>query len=119
MTKKKREHYKKILLERRLELNGDLQRQSERGLNEDRSDAKDTIDQADSSVAADLNLTRLEMITRQIREIDEALEKINIEEFGICESCGEDIPEGRLKVRPNAIYCIQCKDEIEKRGNLK
>ena len=116
MNKKKLEHYKEILLERRLELSSDLQRQLERRQDQERPDAMDTIDQADSSLAADLDLTRREMITRQIREIDEALEKIKREEFGICESCGEDIPEGRLKARPNAIYCIQCKDEIEKRG---
>lgn len=119
MDKKKLEHYKEVLLERRLELNADLQRQLESGQSQDRSDAMDTIDQADSSVAADLNITRREMIARQIREIDEALEKIQRGEFGVCEGCGEDIPEGRLKARPNAIYCIQCKDEIEKRGNLK
>ncbi|TNF47577.1 TraR/DksA family transcriptional regulator [bacterium] len=119
MTKKKLEHYKNILLERRMELNSDLQRQSEKDVNQDRSDAKDTIDQADSSVTADLNLTRREMITQQIKEIDEALEIISRGEYGICENCGEDIPEERLKVRPNAIYCIQCKDEIEKRGKLK
>ena len=119
MDAKKLENYKEILLERRLELSADLQRQSERGLDQDRSDAMDTIDQADSSVSTDLNLTRREMITQQIRDIDIAMEKIKREEFGVCESCGEDIPEGRLKARPNAIYCIQCKDEIEKRGNLK
>jgi DnaK suppressor protein len=119
MNEEKLEHYKKILLDRRLELDADLQRESGKDLNQDRLDARDTIDQADSSVTADFNLSRREMITRQIREIDEVLEIISRGEYGICENCGEDIPEERLKARPNAIYCIQCKDEIEKRGNLK
>ena len=48
-----------------------------------------------------------------IRKIQIALEKIENDEFGICEMCGEDIPLARIKARPVTAYCIQCKSRME------
>jgi DnaK suppressor protein len=119
MNKKKLEKYRKILLDRRMELQSEIQRKSEEKMSQDRDDAKDTVDQADSNYTTDYNITLTEMLVTQIKEIDEALENMKNGDYGICESCGEEIPEGRLKVRPNAKFCIRCKDEIEKRGSVK
>ncbi len=49
-----------------------------------------------------------------ISKIDKALERIDDGTFGICEECGEDISEQRLKVRPVTTLCIACKEEQEK-----
>ena len=35
-------------------------------------------------------------------------------EYGKCLDCGEDISEARLRVRPHALFCIQCKSRHEK-----
>lgn len=48
-----------------------------------------------------------------IQKIDEALKRIDDGTYGICESCGGDISEGRLKVRPVTTLCIDCKTEEE------
>ena len=45
--------------------------------------------------------------------IDEALERLANGEFGKCQECGEMIPEGRLKIRPYAVFCTKCKSKIE------
>jgi len=50
-----------------------------------------------------------------ITKIDKALERINIGTFGICEECGCDISEQRLKARPVTTLCIECKEEQEKK----
>ncbi|MFC1888936.1 RNA polymerase-binding protein DksA [Thermodesulfobacteriota bacterium] len=50
-----------------------------------------------------------------LRKIEEALERIEEGEFGICEECEEAISIHRLKVRPMATLCIECKEEKEKR----
>jgi RNA polymerase-binding transcription factor len=53
-----------------------------------------------------------------INKIREALERIDNGEFGICELCGEDISEGRLKARPVTTLCIDCKIEEERKEKL-
>ncbi|MDD3643528.1 MAG: TraR/DksA C4-type zinc finger protein [Candidatus Krumholzibacteria bacterium] len=49
-----------------------------------------------------------------LRSLDEALERIDRGEYGICEMCGELIGELRLKAVPSARLCIKCKSESEK-----
>ena len=53
---------------------------------------------------------------RRIHDIDVALEQIEKGEYGICMSCGEEIPPRRMEVRPFSRYCIECKTDIEKYG---
>jgi DnaK suppressor protein len=50
-----------------------------------------------------------------INKIKEALARIDDGTFGICEVCGEEISEGRLKARPVTTLCIDCKIEEEKK----
>ncbi len=38
-----------------------------------------------------------------------ALERIDKEEFGVCNICGELIPEERMLEVPNASKCVECK----------
>jgi DnaK suppressor protein len=53
-----------------------------------------------------------------INKIREALDRIEEGEFGICELCGEEISEGRLKARPVTTLCIDCKIEEERKEKL-
>lgn len=48
-----------------------------------------------------------------MNKIDEAIARIDEGEYGICESCGEDIAVKRLEARPVAKYCIDCKTRQE------
>ena len=51
-----------------------------------------------------------------LHEIDDALDRINEGEYGVCIECDDPIGEKRLEVRPQAKYCIDCKTELEKGG---
>ena len=44
-----------------------------------------------------------------IFKIQEALQRLENGEYGICEECGEDIAIDRLKARPVTTLCIDCK----------
>jgi DnaK suppressor protein len=59
-------------------------------------------------------LGRLRARARAITKIDQALAKIEANEFGLCESCGEEIGIKRLEARPVAELCIDCKSEQER-----
>ena len=47
------------------------------------------------------------------RKIKDALTRLENGTFGICDECGKEIPEGRLKARPVAALCIKCKEKQE------
>ncbi|MBE6389891.1 MAG: TraR/DksA family transcriptional regulator [Lentisphaerae bacterium] len=58
----------------------------------------------------------LQMMTENgnvISLIDDAIERLANDEYGICMDCGEAISEARLKARPYAIFCIKCKSRHE------
>ncbi len=50
----------------------------------------------------------------ELLEIEVALGKIKDKVFGICEMCEEEIAMQRLKVKPHAKYCIDCREIVEK-----
>ena len=45
---------------------------------------------------------------RQIEEIDAALERIEVGNYGKCQGCGQLIPVARLRLLPATRYCIEC-----------
>jgi DnaK suppressor protein len=51
---------------------------------------------------------------QELREIDVTLGKIAIGSYGVCEMCEDSIGFQRLKVKPHAIYCIDCREIVEK-----
>ena len=56
----------------------------------------------------------------ELRQIEESLKKIEAGTYGICDMCGVVIPLGRLKAKPFAKYCTECRtvyeNEIMKRA---
>lgn len=45
----------------------------------------------------------------KLMDINSALEKINKGQYGICEKCGRELEEERLKAIPEAKFCQTCK----------
>ena len=52
-----------------------------------------------------------------IKKIEEAIEKVENDDYGYCDVCGIEIGIRRLEARPTATLCIDCKtlDEIKER----
>ena len=51
---------------------------------------------------------------KELREINVTLGKMSNGDYGICEMCEDQIGFQRLKVKPHAIYCIDCREIVEK-----
>lgn len=64
---------------------------------------------ADSAIEEALSLKQMQ----ELKEIDYALFKISKETYGVCEMCEDDIGRERLKVKPQAKYCIVCREIVE------
>jgi DnaK suppressor protein len=74
----------------------------------------DIYDQASSERDRELGLLLGDREREKVHAIDEALMRINENEYGVCEECEEDIPLGRLKAMPFARHCVKCKSDLEK-----
>ncbi|MCB2189031.1 MAG: RNA polymerase-binding protein DksA [Deltaproteobacteria bacterium] len=83
------------------------------GMTDDKDNLPDPTDRA--AMESDRNfLLRIRDRERKlIAKIEEALERIDDGSYGICESCGEDISDERLKARPVTTLCIDCKKRQE------
>jgi len=51
---------------------------------------------------------------KRVGEIDSALKKINKNQYGYCERCKKPILEARLKLIPEASFCIDCEKRLRK-----
>jgi len=69
------------------------------------NDVNDLEDQAMELADFDNNLTITTELQNQLQEVEIALEKIEKDEYGKCEMCGEDIEEKRLITLPSASTC--------------
>jgi len=114
--------FRRVLLEKRRLLVGDVSALESAALQNSRQDAsgdlsKMPLDMADigsDNYEQEFNLGLMETEQATLGEIEEALERIEKRLFGKCVSCGGPIPKARLKVKPHAKYCIECKRREEK-----
>ncbi len=53
-------------------------------------------------------------LSRKIRDIDLALDKMAKNRYGYCEKCGMQIPIPRLELIPEARFCIECERKLYK-----
>jgi DnaK suppressor protein len=104
------------------ELLEDIQQKGRETLDDMTGDAENFADPADrASHESDRSFTlRLRDRERKlIRKIQEALNRIEEGNFGVCEECGDDISVKRLKARPVTTLCIRCKSRQEEDERLR
>ncbi|HCC68769.1 MAG TPA: transcriptional regulator, TraR/DksA family protein, partial [Nitrospiraceae bacterium] len=65
-------------------------------------------------LSRDINLSRLSTQKEDLTKMDESLRKLAEGTYGVCEDCGKEISEERLKALPFAIYCRDCQEKKEK-----
>lgn len=53
-----------------------------------------------------------------IFEIDEALERIRLKVYGVCEECACLVPSPRLKALPFARRCVECQSKVEQNPRM-
>ncbi len=76
-----------------------------------------TLDEGDLSSAEEfrhVDFGILTMYSETLKDIREALDKLEKDIYGYCEECGQEIDRRRLEVMPFTRYCIDCKRENEK-----
>ena len=77
----------------------------------------DMVDAALDSAQDEISSQLAEVESRELANIEIALERIREGHYGACESCECQIPMARLQALPYATLCINCQREAEKSGN--
>lgn len=114
MDQEKLDYFKNMLLEEMRV----LQEEAGKTVTEMTSDASNFPDPTDRATQESDRSFELRIRDRErklINKIKEALTRIESREFGICDDCGEDIGEARLKARPVTTQCINCKTAAEEK----
>lgn len=114
MNKKDLQRFKTLLEERKQALLNAITDTKEQGLGFSSEDLPDEIDLASSEADQSMNLRLRDRERVLLKKIERTLEKINEGEFGVCETCGEEISVKRLEARPVTDLCIRCKEEQER-----
>ncbi|MFW2331776.1 MAG: TraR/DksA C4-type zinc finger protein [Nitrospinota bacterium] len=113
MRKSDKEKIKKALLKMRTAIVAEAERASSgeiETLEEERSDIADR-----SALETDRNFT-LRLLDRDrklMKKIDDSINRLESDDYGLCSGCGENIAVERLLARPVATLCISCKEEEE------
>ena len=76
----------------------------------------DLIDAALDSVQDEISSQLAEVESRELARTENALERMRNGDYGLCESCGQNIPMARLNALPYATLCIKCQREAERQG---
>lgn len=117
MDKKKLKAYRDALLERRAALLGVVERNEDYGREADTEATQDPADKASNSYTKELLFSQSTNDRQILTLIEEALERMDDGEYGLCTNCGEEVQPKRLEAIPWARYCIKCQDLAE-RGML-
>lgn len=120
LTKAKLDRYRALLLAKRAELFGDLESMENEALRSGSGGLSNTpqhlAEQGSESYDQSLSLNLAAQDRRVIREIDEALKRIDDGTYGLCELTNQPISEERLDEIPWARYTIEAARQIEARG---
>ena len=114
--------YRRLLLEKRAELVGDVNGMQEEVLRKNRQAAAGDLssmpihmaDLGTDNYEQEFTLGLLASERQLLRDIDEALERIENGTYGVCLGTGKPITKARLKAKPWARYCIEYARLLEK-----
>ena len=117
MDKERLEYFKDLLTKRKEGLIAEASKTIV-DMSDDEETFPDPTDRASLETDRNFLLRIRDRERKLILKIDEALERIEDGTFGICESCGDDISDERLRARPVTTLCIDCKTDSEEKEKI-
>lgn len=114
LTQKDLSLIKKFLLEKKVSI---MNKMNSRKLAETDTEIGDEADTASQNNEREIQFELDEISSMAIKDIDNALTKLNAGSFGLCECCGCNIAIKRLQAMPWGRYCIECQTEAEKNAS--
>ena len=113
MDDAKLDYFKDMLLQKRNVLSGIVQRNEDYGREKDQN-TQDVADMAVESYTRDFLFGKSEGDRQLLRDIGDALVRIDNRTYGVCTNCDEEINPRRLQAVPWAAMCVKCQELLEK-----
>jgi DnaK suppressor protein len=115
-------YFKEMLLEKRREILRNVNEFEDEALKKSRLDATGDLssmpihmaDIGTDNYEQEFALGLMDSERKLLKEIDDALERIEQKTYGICEGTGKKISKARLKANPWARYCVEYAQMLEK-----
>jgi DnaK suppressor protein len=116
------EHFKKLLLEKRREILGNVNEMEDEVLKKSRLDATGNLssmpihmaDLGSDNFEQEFAIELVDSERKMLREIDDALARIEEGTYGICQGLNTPIPKARLEAQPWARYSVEYAQMLEK-----
>ena len=116
MSAAMKKHFIAVLLQWREHLREEMQKTFDHLKTKGETYA-DPVDRASQEEEFAFELRTRDRERKLTNKIAVSIEKIKQDDYGWCDSCGDEIGVKRLEARPTATHCIHCKtlDEIKER----
>ncbi len=105
---------KEMLLQMREGLAQEIARRSKATTEGTLPDIGDILDSVSEERTRELDMILTDREKKKLKQIDDALDRIEDNTYGLCEDCGVKIPKARLKVMPFARFCVECQEKNER-----
>ena len=112
MNEKQKAHFRKILEAWYNQLKGEVTRTVDH-MNQETANYPDAVDRASQEEEFALELRTRDRERKLMKKIEKTINKLDSDDFGYCEDCGEEIGIKRLEARPTADLCVNCKHLAE------
>ncbi|MFH0809576.1 MAG: RNA polymerase-binding protein DksA [Pseudomonadota bacterium] len=112
MTPEKKELFKQLLTNQLADLINEAGK-TLTGMTDGKENFPDPTDRASLESDRNFMLRIRDRERKLILKIKETLDRMDEDDFGTCESCGEEISEERLRARPVTTLCVDCKTKQE------
>ena len=109
-----RQEIKEMLLVTRKELLQDVSQSMRSESDLLKHDIGDFYDHASNDRDRELSLMLADREREKLIYVDDALKRIELGTYGICESCEEIIEKGRLIAMPFTKLCLSCQEDLER-----
>ena len=109
---------KRMLDERRRELQAQVQGKmrdvrSEGAWGSKTNEVFDAVESSESDIQDDIEFALIQMKSETLNKINDALIRLEQDNYGNCFECGEEIAEKRLRALPFAVRCKDCEEARE------
>jgi DnaK suppressor protein len=102
------------LLEMRAKLLEEMNQESKAEREANKDEGLDTYDLASEERDREINFILSDRERSKVKNIDDALQQMDEGSYGICEACGLEIAEERLKAMPFTRLCRDCQQDQER-----
>ena len=113
MNKKEREEFRKKLLDKKETILRKLNELTNESKEMETNVAQDVVDKAETSYTKEFLLSLSDGDREQLLLIDDAIRRLDRDEFGVCQLCHQEIGRKRIEAIPWTPYCINCQEKAE------